>query len=539
MKHIKLLAVFLVGIFILSSTLPSTAAQSDDSKLIEKMLMAWFSLRVGMFGSPYFVLRFTEPEAFIAEPSTIGIEYLNQTTITIGAIYPSTGGYRSLQDENYMPDSLMVGHDFEFKLEVPDYVPEDAFIAHFSPQQLVGGDTGNLKATLIITSNIPKDATLPRNIQLRINITKYTTFGNLYLPEKDRRGIFLSLLKGNKGLPRITWFYYATFSGHPFGRLYSGKRLLEFCSYVDIVVKLDRFHLADVIPLKRVEVGPDQLTSIPIEIRNLGSHVDTFNFRVSSSKGSELIVSPPPAITLGPNEVGYTSVGVASPLTFLDPGTAHSINIEAYSIYEPEAIFNNTATVITRGIYISEMNAAYAAILFVLLLIAVAFILFRKKRIIEENLKKPEKPWTIPIEQKHLEELKKKDRNEYEKERLMMEDEYKSAMLWYNSYLQSIRQEKRKEKSKQLNSKVTKFFKKPEKKKEKSKEKEKQPKKEKKPVEKVEKTIKEEKVKETPEIVKEQYKTIQKKSEEMQQRKEKALLKIKHAQEKQKRKIKK
>jgi len=381
--------------------------------------------------------------------------------------------------------------------------------------------------------------TLPRNIQLRVNISKYTTFGNLYLPPKGISRIpGIGLLVGS--MP-ILWFLAATGitnPANPFGRLFSGKRLYEYSAYVDIVVKLDRFHLAEITPLERIEVGPDQLTSIPIEIRNRGSHVDTFNFRASSSSGGELMVTPPPAITLGPNEVGYTSVGIASPRSFLDPGTAHSINIEAYSIYDPETTFNNTATLITRGVYVSEINAAYAAFIIVILLIIVAFILYRRKKIFEKICKKPEKPWNIPVEKRHLEELKRKDKEAYEKERLMMEDEYKSAMLWYKDHLESVKKEQnqkskekkakpiKKQKDKTENA-ITKFFSKSEKKE--------------KPVKKVEKPKKEkeEKVQETQDIVKEPDKNIQKKSEEMKRRKEKALLKIKHAQEKQKRKIKK
>jgi len=50
--------------------------------------------------------------------------------------------------------------------------------------------------------------------------------------------------------------------------------------------------------------------------------------------------------------------------------------------------------------------------------------------------KKPEKPWKLPDEQQHLAELKRTDKNAYEQERLMMENEYKSALLWYKNQKQ-------------------------------------------------------------------------------------------------------
>ena len=536
MRYKKCISVLLIGVFILSSSLPIASAQSEKANfpILEWLAVGIFK-NIYMMGVPWFVLRFQEPEAFTAEPSVIGIEYLNQTDIIIGSIDQSTGNYRSLM--KYGINTNFIAHDFECSLEIPEYLPEDAFVAHFEPQLIIAGvEEGEVKTKLRITSYIPQDATLPKNIQLRVNITKFTSYGNLYLPPKGERGV----LRG--GYMTLMWMTMAALKifGNPFGRLYSGKRLLEYTSFVDIVVKVDRFHLVDVIPQNGLEIGPDQLVNIPLEIRNRGSHVDCFNFRVSTD--SELLVSPPPTITLGPNEVGYTSIGVASTRMLSDPGSARSINIEAYSIYEPNTIFNNTATVITRGVYVSEIVGYYFAIFLIVAFLFAVFSSYRKRRFLAKMCKKPDKPWTIPEEKKHLEKLKKKDRNEFEKVRLMMEDEYKSAMLWYENYCNAIKQkekqrffgllkkikekkplittrekerepkkagkeEKRKLKE-SIGNKLTSFFKKLERKEPK------RPKKEKKPVKKEEKV------------------------EENQRIKEKVLLKILREQEKQKRKLK-
>jgi hypothetical protein len=66
------------------------------------------------------------------------------------------------------------------------------------------------------------------------------------------------------------------------------------------------------------------------------------------------------------------------------------------------------------------------------------FYFFRDRKL-KRIIKKPRKPWTIPIEKNHLEELKKKDKDSFEKELKMMESEYKSAMMWYKSYLNNLR----------------------------------------------------------------------------------------------------
>lgn len=504
-------------------------------KIIEFLLMK--ILLIPMKVNRKFFMRFNEPQTFIAEPNVIDIKYLDQTEITIGVINKTTGGFLLLNDEMYQSD-LFPSQDYEFSLELPEYLPDDAFVAHFQPQKLEAGPDkeGEVKTKLMITSNIPRNATLPENIHLRVNITKYMTAGNLYIPPKEKRRAPLGRII------TIIWFFNAVtpfMVPVPFGILYSGKRLPEPPIYLDIIVKLNRYHLAEIIPPSSpINMKPDELRAIPIKIKNLGSHIDCFNFRIASKSDSELIISPPPAITLGPNEVGYTSIGVASPHAFNDPGTARLINVEAYSIYDPDESFNNTVTVITRGVYISEMITIYSAIFLTLVLIVVAFLFYRRKRFLAKKCKKPEKPWNISNEKKYLENLKEKDKKAHNEALKMMEDEYRSALLWYKDYRKDILKKtieknnlskriknlidrtlpssKKTEKSKKPIKKQkakkkkgrlsTEFFKKSEKK---------PPKKEKKQVKK------------------------KQKAEEDQHRKEKLLLKIKREQEKQKRKIKK
>jgi hypothetical protein len=481
------------------------------------------------FGAPWYILRFYEPETFIAQPSTLDITYLNQTTIVVGAINESTGEYKSLMDYEY--NSLFPVEEFVFSLEVPDYVPEGAFIGIFDPPILLFRTDGEVKTELTIRSNIPRDVALPENIILRINVTKFTTAGNLYRPPYTLLKVLLDKnVKFDLGktidliLGRYFGFFWTLYAslnilGNPFGKLYSGKRLQEETIYVDLVVKLDRFHLAEIIPPQPIEIGPDELISVPLEVKNLGSETDSFNFRAYSDPDSELIISSPPVLTIDPEDIGYTSIAVASPQIFNDPGTAHSIYIEAYSIYDPDKIFTNTVIVTTRGIYVSEVGWFYGALIAPFILLGIAFILYRRRRLTEKLIQKPKKPWTLPEEQEYLEELKKKDKEEYENVRLMMEDEYKSALLWYKDYRKYIlkKEIKRKPSLKTL-------FKKSEKK---------QKKKPKynfaKLFEKSEKKVEKPK-KVEPEIIETK--------EEDQIKKEQALLRIKREQEKQKKKLK-
>ena len=459
MKFSKCITVLTILLF-LTITIQSTTAKakpwedvwfSDELNIIEKLMLQRWLFGKEIFGTPFNVLRFTEPEPFTAEPNVLSIEYLEQTDIIIG-VKDENGYYKSLLDYDYNTSTLFLGYDYECHLEIPDYIPENAFIAHFDPQLIVTGQEGELKTKLRIASNIPKDATLPKNIQLRVNISKYTTFGNLNWPALGnfRRVPILGFILA--GTTPIMWHLAArgwTNPGNPFGKLFTGKRLLEYSAYVDIVVRLDRFHLVDMIPQEGLQIGPDQLITIPLQVQNLGSHVDCFNFRVGQGSDSQLVVSPPPALTLGPNEIGYTSIGIAFPRIFNDPGTARTINIEAYSIYEPTTVFNNTATLITRGIYIHEVTAMYSATLLVIILLILAFFYSRKRKTYEKMLKKPNKPWTLPEERAYLEELKKKDKKEYEEVRLLMEDEYKSSLLWYKDEISHLKKQQKQKPKKQ------------------------------------------------------------------------------------------
>ena len=544
MKYTRYIAIFIVSLFLLSAILPHTIAQSDNDRPIDWIFETIFRRSFkGLFKdaifnrmrTPWKPLVFSEPESFNAVPNSISTQYLNQTEIIIGVINSSSGNYKTMDYDRNL-EKLFPAEDFEFKLEIPDYVPEGVFVSWFDPPLLVWDAESDeeMKTKLIISANIPKDVDLPKEIILRVNITKYLTAGNLFWPS---------------GSPTPwnpftwAWSFYARFGSYPFGKIWGGKRNAEPSMYTDIVVHLGRFHLAEIAPPLFMEIKPDQLISVPIQIQNLGSHLDTFNFRVSTNDGSELVVAAPSSIALEPGEIGFTSIGVATPRMFNDPGTSHSIKIEAFSIYDKDKIFENTAVIITRGVYISQLNQIFSAIIAILVLFGVAIIYFRRQKIFEKICKKPQKPWNIPVEKRHLEELKQKDKEAYEKERLMMEDEYKSAMLWYKDHQAAMIKE-RKQKPKEAKKKpikkqkdktenaITKFFSKSEKK-------EKQPKKEKKSVKKLEKPKEVvEKPKETPEIVKDQYKVIKKRSAESERKKQIALEKIKRAQEKQKKKMK-
>ena len=309
-------------------------------------------------------------------------------------------------------------------------------------------------------------------------------------------------------------------------------------------------------------VPPKSMVYLTFDIKNEGYYKDVFQFDIDAENDLLPLIQEQ-AITLEPGETQTVTLGVLTPEKFFDAGTPNNIDISVYSIGDKTRVHVRSFTIITEGFYFSPLIGIILAPIIIIIILLYFIFVYRKRKREEELFGKPEKPWNIPEERKHLEELKQKDKQAYEKERAMMEDEYQSALLWYYDHRQSMKQEQGMGKSQNLGSKVNDFFKKPEEKKQKpkqkkpvqkqkdtseqkaikffgKKEKTEKPKKQDKPKKSDEKPEqKQELPKEKPEIIKDQYKAVTKKSSESERRRKIALEKIRRAQEKQKKKINK
>ena len=460
MRRVKFIALLFTIIFLVALIPPQAIADPDDKTTTETstedtktytlgdnilLLIYKFTKELRGFFPWSIPMIVIPPISFVAEPNVVSLEYLTETEIIIGVKNETTGEWNSKKD--FDPHPLFPAEDYTFELITPDYLPEGVFTAHFDPQAYEMGTDGEQKTKFIISSKIPEDVSLPQNIVLWVNVTKWVTGFNTYLPPKGKRGIMpFSFITGKS--PTFMWFFSSIglTGGFPFGSFYSGKRVIDAFQHIPILVKINRFHLAEVEPSKTVTMGPDDLVSIPVMVRNFGSHVDTFNFKVFTDSDSNLVVSPPSAITLDPHETGYVSLSVASSEMFQDLGTAHSIYIQAYSIYDNEKFFNTTATVITRGAYVSELNVAYSVLFLIVIFMFVFFYWFRRKRVVDKICKKPKKPWTLPEEKKKLEKLKEKDKEKYDKALKKMDEEYEAEMSLYKDVRKSALKRIRKQK---------------------------------------------------------------------------------------------
>ena len=433
MKYIKFIAMFLFSIFLISFILPQNIvvlphakAQSNDRlTIIDWFLIKFYnwsfditfgdtdignirSYLFNQYRTPWKVgVRLGLPEMFVVIPDTIDIRYLNRTEITIGIIDSETGEWM-VPGTNY----FISGTDYEFKLDFPSDVPENAFTYNFDPSIINTGEAVVTKLT--INPNIPLLEAYPGDILITLNATKHMTYKN-----------FFSKKETTIGLP---WALF-----YPWAWELAGKRNLERSAKAEFVVKVERFHFAEIDPPEPIEAASDDIISIPIEIRNYGSHIDTFNFRVRTTD-EDMLITPPPALTLKPGEEAQALVGVAAPKSFISIGSTTSIFLDAYSVDDPKSVFSNTIILSTVGINATGGSAYSFISLLITLFVVIAIILYFLKRRREKIIKKPEKPWEIPEEKKYLETLESKDKKKYNETLEMMRDEYKSALLWHKYY---------------------------------------------------------------------------------------------------------
>ena len=554
MKMGKILALILVFILILPSISLVASSQGGNGNgvssksLIYKLLKLHFDLRFlkSLSMGKYFIQQLRPPTPIQSYPESVSLRYLNETTFQIGGKNINNTDWNSLVflagtwNWAWMDKKVV----FYFKFVPPDNKSKDIWNVFFDPPQLTlntntkdlnwpGAETPFKTNVTIMLKPSVDPSIVTQDTVLKVNVVKEEVMDKFALlkgvPEfvKTHKGEYIQKCTEEGVKP---FFYLSPIAIPEYNLLtkyflFLGNLQFPFDdinvdSTVEILIKVDKYHLAEInAPPMPIEIEPYEVKSIPITIKNIGSHIDTYNFGVNCSD-ENMVVTPPPAITLKPGEEGQALVGVAAPRTFSAAGFITSINVSAYSADDPKTIFYNTITLKTSGIYATGETTYNGALLLAILFVLVAMYLYflRKRR--EKICKKPEKPWEIPEEKDYLEKLKEKNKEEYNKVLEMMKEEYESSLLWYNSYVKATTEKERKDRQKaKTASKEKKLAEKPKVKKIK----------EEKPIE-----IKEEKIEKTLE---EPAAKIEFESAE-ERKKQEAILKIKREQEKQRKKFK-
>jgi hypothetical protein len=378
-------------------------------------------------------------EGYKASPDNITIGVNEKATIQVGNYNLTSGEFEPPTDYFFFAERFLT-----FEAEFPGGNPGGVWFVYFNPPTVTQKSGKFLTTNVTISLTSPPMADTPiQSTIIRIKIADTWVTKNLWWPEDKSYHI------GGKNfslyLSRPSWFLGALVGG--FGKL-SGKILTDYY-YVDVLVKVKAFHAAKIEALAPEKLAPNEMTSIPVLVENQGNYNDTFNFRIKSETGYPLTLTNNGTITLRPGEQGQALVGVAAPANVLDTGTLHSIIIETYSAEQPNtSIATQRIFIETQGFYFSEQNSAYTIGFGFFILLVLFLLVYWGRKVVGKKRQKPEKPWKIPEEQQHLTELKRTDKKAYEQERLMMEDEYKSALLWYEDYRKTLRKKPKEKKPK-------------------------------------------------------------------------------------------
>ncbi len=398
---------------------------------------------IGQLASLFFpIINFAE--GYKAIPSNITLGINEKATFQVGMYNLSSGefevqGYPFFLTQRYAT----------FEAVFPNGNPGNVWFVVFDPPivQATKANHNELLVTNVTVSltSPPKSSDFIQTQLLQIKVTDSWVAGNLWTAKK-------SDFEKDPGLIfRLTWPLAAITSG--FGK-WSGT-VLNTEYIVNVVVYIKPFHAVKIQALPPSKLAPNEIISIPVMVENQGNYNDTFNFRIRAETGYPLLLTNNGTITLRPGEQGQALVGVAVPANFLDTGTLHSIFIDTYSAEQPNAsIATQRIFVETQGLYFSEENSMYTLGFGLLFIIGVVLFLIWRRKIPGKTGKKPEKPWKLPEEQHHLAELKRTDKNAYEQERILMEDEYKSALLTYKNDQKQLKVKPIKEKAKKTESSI-------------------------------------------------------------------------------------
>lgn len=180
------------------------------------------------------------------------------------------------------------------------------------------------------------------------------------------------------------------------------------------------------------EIGPYTYTTFHADISNYGYYRDMFQLEFETDDDLR-VMSPNKVIVLDAGETKQVSIDVLTPDKTFDIGTPYEIHVYAKSSSDPNQVHVASLRVISKGMYISPLIFIIATPIIIIIVLFFIFFIYLKDKRDREQFGKPNKPWTIPAEKKYLQELKEKDSKKYEEALKMMHDEYQSSLDWYQS----------------------------------------------------------------------------------------------------------
>lgn len=195
-----------------------------------------------------------------------------------------------------------------------------------------------------------------------------------------------------------------------------------------------------------ITVGQREIATQSVVIWNRASLPRSFTFEVGQNDCA-LLVNPPGTTTLGGYErkvVPFQVVGPEEHIWYQGSSCSYGMVVRAQD--NPENPQTASIPVRVQGFYIDPTYLFWAAALAAALFVLVLLVRRYKEKREEGRLGKPQKPWLIPVERLYLDALKRKDpRAWYTVRHYLMEDEYRSSLLWYKAYKAATKGDRKKE----------------------------------------------------------------------------------------------
>lgn len=194
------------------------------------------------------------------------------------------------------------------------------------------------------------------------------------------------------------------------------------------------------------QAGPNEILSAPVRIINLAIGPRQFDMEVASNPCGMDVATQNNNLVPGKGTEVYT-VSLRTPATKLWYfSESCTVAVKVFPSGQPDVFQQAFISVQVSGGYVNPVWV-FQAVGLAILLLAIFLVLSRRKaRIEEEILGKPQKPWLIPVEALYLKALKQKDeRAWYVVRHYLMEDEYRSSLLWYKDFKRATKGSRSKE----------------------------------------------------------------------------------------------
>jgi hypothetical protein len=192
---------------------------------------------------------------------------------------------------------------------------------------------------------------------------------------------------------------------------------------------------------------PLEIKQVSLAVYNQASVKRTFEFELKDNACAIGVGVPATTVVL-PKTFATVQFSIQGPNARFNPLSDDNcvLGFAVHAQDNPTQALTVTLPVKITGTYFDPLAVFYVVAAIVLLVLLVLFLRRRKERLEEEILGKPQKPWTIPVEQVYLRHLKAKDQRAwYVVRHYLMEDEYRSSLLWYKAYKKATRGDRKRE----------------------------------------------------------------------------------------------